>query len=296
MQLSFEHFSFRSHVFVQKSRVIFLFCNVYIFFCSPAVTRISRPSIFFSDHQIYILVMVINITGRRLLKSTTTTFYWTSAVQQRLSSSSSSCTWQPNGSHLLLQRPYKLQTTSNFSIISKRFKFKRVGEDRPLGTELNILGSRYKADEWTNVPEKVLRLIGTELYRRPGNPIFLIAESLRRHFARHRVYHFPDPVVSLWANFDSILVPADHISRSRTDTFYVDAGHVLRGHTSAHQSDCFQWCFDEADNDNGQFLIIGDVYRRDEVNRTHHAAFHQCEVVKLYKEGNEEVSLSLLFS
>ncbi|KAH9409292.1 Phenylalanyl-tRNA synthetase [Tyrophagus putrescentiae] len=37
-------------------------------------------------------------------------------------------------------------------------------------------------------------------------------------------------------------------------------------------------------------MIIGDVYRRDEVNRTHHAAFHQAEVVQLYREGDQEMA------
>lgn len=196
----------------------------------------------------------------------------------------------PKSNLILLQTPHPPQLLQ-----PRRSKFKRVGEHRLPGTELQILGARYRTDEWTNLPEKVLDLIGTELYRRPGNPIYLVAESLRRHYRHHRVHHFPDPVVTTWANFDSILVPPDHISRSRTDTFYVDRGHVLRGHTSAHQHQCFERCFkdDGGDGDGGKFMIIGDVYRRDEVNRTHHAAFHQAEVVQLYREGDQEVEVDL---
>lgn len=37
------------------------------------------------------------------------------------------------------------------------------------------------------------------------------------------------------ANFDDVLVPSDHVSRSSNDTFYVDEHTVLRCHTSAHQ-------------------------------------------------------------
>ncbi len=37
------------------------------------------------------------------------------------------------------------------------------------------------------------------------------------------------------ANFDDVLVPLDHVSRSANDTFYVDSDTVLRCHTSAHQ-------------------------------------------------------------
>jgi hypothetical protein len=51
--------------------------------------------------------------------------------------------------------------------------------------------------------------------------------------------HFDDmfPVVSCTANFDEILIPADHVSRSANDTYYVSADKVLRCHTSAHQAE-----------------------------------------------------------
>ena len=40
----------------------------------------------------------------------------------------------------------------------------------------------------------------------------------------------------LQANFDDVLTPADHVSRSPNDTYYVDSQTVLRCHTSAHQA------------------------------------------------------------
>ena len=182
--------------------------------------------------------------------------------------------------------PNSLLKSRNGYLTQQRYKFKRVG-DRPLGQQLQILDSVYQSDEWTNVPDKVIELIGRDLYRTPGNPIYLISETLRQNYADHHCYEFTNPVVDVWSNFDSILVPEDHISRKRTDTFYVDAKHVLRAHTSAHQSCCFEKCFQ--DGKDGKFIVIGDVYRRDEVNRTHHAAFHQCEVVQLYQNNDSEV-------
>lgn len=168
----------------------------------------------------------------------------------------------------------------------RRHNFKRIG-DRPVGEPVEILGRTYRADEWTNVPNKVIKLMGRQLYANPGNPIYLIAESLRRHFEGFTSHHFVDPVVDLWSNFDSILVPPGHISRSRTDTFYVDKDRVLRSHTSAHQSTCFRM----PNPQGGQFLIIGDVFRRDEINRTHHAGFHQCEGAKVYRPDSPEVCI-----
>lgn len=37
------------------------------------------------------------------------------------------------------------------------------------------------------------------------------------------------------ANFDSVLVPEDHVSRSPNDNYYINSEMVLRAHTSAHQ-------------------------------------------------------------
>ena len=45
------------------------------------------------------------------------------------------------------------------------------------------------------------------------------------------------PVVTPAQNFDSVLVPADHVSRSPNDTYYVNTSTVLRCHTSAHQAE-----------------------------------------------------------
>jgi len=45
------------------------------------------------------------------------------------------------------------------------------------------------------------------------------------------------PVVTTQQNFDALLIPRDHVSRSLNDTYYVDSTHVLRTHTSAHQEE-----------------------------------------------------------
>ena len=45
-------------------------------------------------------------------------------------------------------------------------------------------------------------------------------------------------------NFDELLVPADHVSRSVNDTYYINETHVLRCHTSAHQAELVNLFFD----------------------------------------------------
>lgn len=69
-------------------------------------------------------------------------------------------------------------------------------------------------------------------------------------------------------NFDDVLVPADHVSRSYNDTYYVDPQTVLRCHTSAHQAELLR-------SGHTHFLVTGDVYRRDSIDSTHYPVFHQ---------------------
>lgn len=65
-----------------------------------------------------------------------------------------------------------------------------------------------------------------------------------------------------------MLVPADHVSRSLNDTYYVDSQTVLRCHTSAHQAELLR-------KGHRRFLVTGDVYRRDSIDSTHYPVFHQ---------------------
>lgn len=69
-------------------------------------------------------------------------------------------------------------------------------------------------------------------------------------------------------NFDDVLVPADHVSRSLNDTYYIDPQTVLRCHTSAHQAELLR-------GGHTHFLVTGDVYRRDSIDSTHYPVFHQ---------------------
>ena len=75
--------------------------------------------------------------------------------------------------------------------------------------------------------------------------------------------------------FDKLFIPKDHISRMPTDTYYSDKDHCLRPHTSVHQIPLMK-------QNEHAFLCVGDVYRKDTVDRTHYPAFHQMEGVRLY--------------
>lgn len=69
-------------------------------------------------------------------------------------------------------------------------------------------------------------------------------------------------------NFDDVLFPEDHVSRSYNDTYYIDPQTVLRCHTSAHQAELLR-------SEYTHFLVTGDVYRRDSIDSTHYPVFHQ---------------------
>ena len=76
------------------------------------------------------------------------------------------------------------------------------------------------------------------------------------------------PVVKPFDCFDQLNIPADHVSRKPTDTYYVNQDLCLRTHTSVHQIPIL------SEPSNNAFLCLGDVYRKDTVDRTHYPVFH----------------------
>ncbi|KAL6314300.1 hypothetical protein AAG906_018995 [Vitis piasezkii] len=91
------------------------------------------------------------------------------------------------------------------------------------------------------------------------------------------------PIVSTKENFDDVLVPLDHVSRSYNDTYYIDSQTVLRCHTTANQAELLR-------RGHTHFLVTGDVYRRDSIDSTHYPVFHQMEGVRVFFPGDWETS------
>jgi len=85
-----------------------------------------------------------------------------------------------------------------------------------------------------------------------------------------------NPIVSTVQNFDDLLVPEDHVSRKKSETYYLNEGEILRAHTSAHQKQIIESGCDA-------FLVIGDVYRRDTIDCSHYPIFHQMEMVRIFR-------------
>src|SRR5712675_3380639 len=96
---------------------------------------------------------------------------------------------------------------------------------------------------------------GIQIFRRMG---FALAEG-------------PD-VETEWHCFDALNTAPDHPARNEQDTFYLPDGRLLRTHTSTVQ-------IRTMDKAPPPIRVIapGAAYRRDEVDATHSAQFHQIE-------------------
>ena len=127
-----------------------------------------------------------------------------------------------------------------------------------------------------HLPSCVRTCIGRRLHRCRDHPVAIVKDLVCAHLQAIRpftVFEDLPPAVSVEDNFDKLLIPPGHPARSADDTFYLPCGRrVLRTHTSAHQHALLT-----AGHRN--FCVVGDVYRRDTVDRTHFPVFHQLEGV-----------------
>ncbi|KJH48085.1 phenylalanine--tRNA ligase [Dictyocaulus viviparus] len=199
---------------------------------------------------------------------------------------------------MLKQRFCRLHNLKNLPISmfyftsGNREKVVFTNSDRPETYTLD--GKRFVTDQTWNISPTVRKLVKRHLLSEQFNPLTLLKQRIVDYM--HEAYRKPGKIdiifdrdrtpmftvcenegriVSTFDNFDSLLVPLDHVSRKTTNTYYVNNSHCLRAHTSAHQYRLLQEGLDA-------FLIIGDVYRRDEIDSSHFPCFHQVEGVRLF--------------
>jgi phenylalanyl-tRNA synthetase alpha chain len=94
-------------------------------------------------------------------------------------------------------------------------------------------------------------------------------------------------------NFEALNTPQDHPARDMQDTFYLPDGNLLRTHTSSVQIRYME-------NNEPPIRIIapGRVYRRDTVDATHSAVFHQIEILAVDEDitfGDLKGTLKVFF-
>ncbi|XRB08820.1 phenylalanine--tRNA ligase alpha subunit [Pycnococcus provasolii] len=148
-----------------------------------------------------------------------------------------------------------------------------------------------KAHPRNNVSDYIFNKVGVNLHHRREHPLGILRTAIQEYFETKvatdgKPFAFFDdmaPVVRIEQNFDELLIPKDHVSRSSNDTYYVDDDTVLRCHTSAHQ-------LEKLKAGNERFLVMGDVYRRDTIDATHYPVFHQMEGVRVFDPSEWEAA------
>ena len=120
----------------------------------------------------------------------------------------------------------------------------RGGEDSdktPPVTREELMGPR------SNIVEAIASKVGRNLHNKIDHPLQIIKTWITEHFCE--TYKNADgsgplfecldtlsPVVTTSMCFDDLLTAADHPSRSRSDTYYLDDHRLLRSHMTAHQT------------------------------------------------------------
>lgn len=79
--------------------------------------------------------------------------------------------------------------------------------------------------------------------------------------------------------FDELLFPADHVGRSASNSYYFNRRFVLRPHMTAVEREYIERGLDA-------FIVVGSVFRRDEIDQTHYPIFHQLEGVKVSPDNS----------
>lgn len=125
----------------------------------------------------------------------------------------------------------------------------------------------------SNITPRIRSLIGRNQHNRNRHPLCLVKEKIFNYFGSdYDTFDSINPVVTIEDNFDKLLIAKTHPSRRETEAFYEDEFNMLRTHTTAHQN----FLLNQGLN---KFLVAGDVYRKDHVDRWHQPVFHQLEGV-----------------
>ncbi|CAO1412599.1 unnamed protein product [Diamesa tonsa] len=176
---------------------------------------------------------------------------------------------------------------------------------KPHQSVIEINNSKYESDEFSNISPKISSYIGRNLHLQKHHPLSLIRQRIVDFF--YKEYNNPksnplfsvhdnlNPIVTTAQNFDSLLIPENHPSRAKSDCYYINKEYLLRAHCTAHQVELLQSGLDN-------FLVVGEVYRRDEIDSTHFPVFHQVDAVrviqsdKLFKNNPDLEVFEKIFS
>lgn len=185
----------------------------------------------------------------------------------------------------MILRWYRLYTNFGHKILtSPLHKALSTVTETQSSNEIILFGHKYPTDDWTNITKNIISKVGRNLYITPYHPLSHIRQRIINYFYMQfhnrignpifSVYENISPIVTVAQNFDSLLVSNDHPSRKTSDCYYINKNTLLRAHTTAHQTELISMGLNN-------FLIIGDVYRKDQIDSTHYPVFHQVDAVRL---------------
>lgn len=197
--------------------------------------------------------------------------------------------------------------------------FSQLGYQKKQSIREQILSA---TDGHSNITPTILDLVDRELIHSPCHPLNLIALKIKEYFSRPRplfksfeqirqrffasnpmcatfqdanicfsTYDSISPIVSTYENFDALGIGSDHPARAPSDTYYINQNTVLRTHMTTHER---RFLSQSPPSAPMAFILLGDVYRRDQVDSLHYPAFHQLEMVRRF--GVEESTNFKLFS
>lgn len=129
-----------------------------------------------------------------------------------------------------------------------------------------------------------------DLSRTEGSPLHEIVKRVQEvpSLSGLDVIEIPE-IVPAEITFDLFDFPADHVARSKSDTYYANDTHILRTHNTVswyyyfHNEDVIERA---KRKEHLGALCFGKVYRKDEIDRRHMNVFHQIDGWKLIP--NEE--------
>ena len=150
---------------------------------------------------------------------------------------------------------------------------------------LEQAAEKFRGAKETEALAKIdISLPGTPAERGSLHPLTQMLERGIQTFRRmgFALADGPD-IEDEWHCFDALNTPADHPARNEQDTFYLPDGRLLRTHTSTVQIRAMQAALPPI-----RVIAPGAAYRRDEVDATHSAQFHQIE--GLYVDQNVSVA------
>lgn len=143
--------------------------------------------------------------------------------------------------------------------------------------------------------ERIKKLLALEdLTKKEHSPIKILVDrvmSLPR-FADFDIIDFPR-IVTVEENFDVLNTPKEHPSRRETDTYYLDADHILRTQTTVmwpyylrHQG-----VVERLEKEGSVGLMSpGIVFRKDEIDKKHFPAFHQIDFLYICKKEQKAIT------